>query len=116
MVALGNEKGEMVWQKGITGKIMYTLWDMNRINIIDQEEREIRLETIGLDKQVRYSKGAAPTEPDHKLDARCIYPVGDGKVGAIGHALTGSGGFYLDFFDFTTIDVKGKIEVIKKKK
>lgn len=115
-VALGNYKGELVWQKGITGQIMYTLWDMNRINIIDQEDREIRLETIGLDKKIKYTKGAAPTEPDHKIDARCICPVGDGKVAAIGHALAGSSGFYLDYFDFTTIDVKGKIEVIKKKK
>lgn len=115
-ITCANSKGEVLWHKGFTGKLIYTIWEFNRLNIITQEEREIRLMALSPDKQIRFSKGAAPSEPDHKLDARNMCYIGNGRIGAIGHAMNGGGGFFLDFFDLTSIDVKGKIEVVKKKK
>lgn len=116
MVNCANSSGKILWHKGFTGKVLFNIWDNNRLNILSQEERELRLMSLAPDKSVKFSKGAAPTEPDHKLDTRCMLYIGDGRIGAIGHAMTGSGGFYLDYFDLTSIDVKGKPEVEKKKK
>ncbi|MBI3235315.1 MAG: hypothetical protein HYZ42_14985 [Bacteroidetes bacterium] len=115
-VICANKKGEAIWHKGFVGQIMYSVWDFNRLNIIVQEDREIRLMSLSPDKVIKFSKCAAPTEPDHKIDARCMCYMGDGKIGVIGHSKTGSGGFYLDFFDLATIDVKGKVDSDKKKK